>query len=185
MNIKRFRRIQTTASIILFIGVFFLCWYVTKFNIKEIQLSYWGVESGLGWIWNSCIMLLAVSIFMNIYYFITQHTRLHDRYTPLLKTSFILISLLLFITGAVDMTHWLHQITARVYFFTYPMAIFLFAHLNRKYLQYREWRIHTSFAVCMVAFPLLAINFFPGMAIAEMVHSTFVIGWNIWLLTLD
>ena len=75
-----------------------------------------------------------------------------------------------------------HNVTAYFYFFAYPLVIFLFAHLNRKHLQYKEWRIHTAFAVAMVVSPLLLIKAFPGMALSETAHSAIVIGWNIWIL---
>ncbi len=182
MNIKRFRRIQTISSVLLFIGVFFLCWYVTKFNLMNIQLSFWGVDKDLGWIWNSCVSILAVSIFVNVFYFIKHHTRLHDKYTLFLKRMFLLTSIFLLITGAVDMSHSIHTITAYFYFFCYPLSVFLFAHLNRKHMQYREWLTHTIFAVSMGALTLLTLKVFPGMAIPEIIHTSIVIGWNMWIL---
>ncbi len=184
-DIKKFRRWQTIISIFLFIGVFILCYNVTEFKLTDIQLSFWGVDKKLGWIWNSCVAILSVSILINVMLFIKHHTRLHERYTNFLKLGFILTSTFLFITGVVDMTHDIHNVTAYLYFFAYPLIVFLFAHLNRKHLQYKEWQTHTTFAVAMVVGPLIALKFFPGMAIPETIHSVIVIGWNLWILTLD
>ena len=185
MNIKRFRRVQTLSSILLFVGVFFLCWYVTKFDLKKIQLSHWGIEEKLGWIWNSCIAVLSISIFINVYFFIKHHTRLFEIYTKSIILFFLSTSIFLFITGVVDMHNQLHTITAYLYFISYPLAVFSFAHLNRNSLQYKEWLNHTIFSVIMVSLPLFTLNMFPGMAITEIIHTVIVILWNIWISTLD
>lgn len=181
MKIKKFRRIQTLFSVALFLCVFALCWYTTRFSIVDIQLSSWGV-SEFGWIWNSCLIFLAVSIYINVFYFIKHHTRLNSLYKRFLNIFFLLISIFLFVTGILDLNWNLHYITAYLYFFAYPLVVFLLAHLNRKSLQYREWQIHTLFSVCMIVLPLMSIKFFPGMAIPETIHSIIVIGWNLWIL---
>lgn len=184
-KIKKIRRIQTITSIFLFIGVFSLCWYVTGFKLTDIQLSFWGIDSNLGWVWNSMICLLAASIFYNIFYYIKHHSKFDNSFKPLLQFCFFFTTISLFLTGAIDMSYTLHVFTAYIYFFAFPLSVFLFAHLNRKYLKYKEWRIHTIFSICMVVAPLLVINYFPGLAIAEIIHSVFAIGWNLWILTLD
>ena len=185
MNIKLFRRLQTITSILLFLGVFFFCWYVTEFKLADIQLSFWGVDKKLGWLWNSCVALLSVSIFINVYYFIKHHKRLNETYTNFLYIVFFLTSLFLFLTGVINMSHDIHDVTAYLYFFAYPLVVFFLAHLNRKTMQYKEWKTHTTFAIAMVVLPLLVLKFFPGMAIPEIIHSIIVIGWNCWILTLD
>lgn len=185
IKIHRIRRYQTIISILLFIGVFNLCWYVTDFKLTEIQLSFWGVDSKLGWLWNGCICLLSISIFFNVYYYIKHHPRLHNPFTKPLNLGFLFSTISLFLTGAIDMSYILHAFVAYIYFFSFPLVVFLFAHLNRKHLKYREWKIHTGFAICMAVFPLLVIGFFPGLAIAEILHTIFAIGWNLWILMLD
>lgn len=185
MNIKLFRRLQTAFSILLFVGVFLICWHTTEFKLSEIQLSFWGIDSKLGWIWNSCLIVLAFSIFINVHFFVKLHGRLHEKYTEFIRYSFLLTSIFLFLTGFVDLTHYLHYVTAYLYFFSYPLVVFLFAHLNRKHIQYKEWRLHTIFSVCMVVLPMLVIEVFHGKAIAETIHSVIVIGWNVWILTID
>lgn len=185
MNIKLFRRVQTILSIILFIGVFFLCWNITGFKITEIQLSFWGADTKYPWIWNSCVNILSLSIFINTYLFIKNHTRLDIRYTKFNYITFGLTSLFLLIVGSVNLHHEIHNVSAYLYFFSYPLFIFLFAHLNRKSMQYKEWKTHVIFSISMVVGPVLVLKFFPGMAISEIIHSIFVISWNIWILTLD
>jgi drug/metabolite transporter (DMT)-like permease len=75
----------------------------------------------------------------------------------------------------------LHNIVAVFYFFSFPLAIFVLAHLNRKNLQYRDWCTHMVSSLTMVACPLLLIKAFHGMAMAEIVHSAIAIAWNIWI----
>ena len=180
-KIKLFRRVQTIISTLIFIGIFLMCWYVTGFSLVNIQLSFWGI-SKLGWIWNSCLILLSISIFINVYYFIEHHQRLNTNYNSFLKYLFLLTSVFLFITGLVNMTYALHNVVAYLYFFSYPLCIFLFSHLNRKSLKYRDWQIHTLFSSLMIILPVLSIKLFPGMAISETLHSVMVIGWNLWIL---
>lgn len=183
MNTRRIRIWQTIISISLFTGVFFLCWLVTGFNILNIQLSFFGINPISDYLWNSCLMLLSASIFYNVFHFIKEHKRLN--FKPLLVGGFFFVSLFLFLTGAVNMNYSMHNAFAYLYFFLYPLSIFVLAHLNRKVLLYREWKRHTTFSICMVVFPLLTIELFPGMAITEIIHSTIVIGWNLWILLED
>ena len=183
LNIKRFRRVQTILSIFIFLLVFLGCWDVTKFKIENIQLSYWGVENKFGWIWNSCVAILAMSMCYNVYCFIDSHPRIQFKKT--LQKLFFLVFIALFLTGIIDMHHKPHNVTAFFYFFAYPMAIFIFAHLNRKLLQYKEWLTHVCISVSMVIIPLILIKLFHGMAIAESIHGVIAIIWNLWILMDD
>ena len=183
LNIKKFRRVQTIVSIVIFLLVFSICWYFTKFKIEDIQLSYWGVDNNVGWLWNSCLAILSLSMCFNAYHYIDGHPRIQFKKT--LKKIFTVVCLSLFFTAIIDMHHESHNITAFFYFFAYPMAIFIFAHLNRKLLQYNEWLIHTSVSVAMAIIPLILIQLFHGMAIAETVHGIIAIGWNLWILIDD
>lgn len=183
ININRIRKIQMITSIVVFISVFLFCWYVTGFNLKDIQLSKWGVDTKIGIFWNMCLVLLSISIYFNTYHYIKHHKRI--QYKGMLQTMFMMVSVSLFITGAVDMHQWLHTITAVIYFFAYPLTIFLLAHFNRRHFQYKEWRYNLIVSVLMVVIPLLFFYVFPGMAIAETVHSGIVIGWNLRILIED
>lgn len=183
INIKKFRRIQTIASIAIFVLVFLTCWKTTNFNLKDIQLSYWGIDNKLAWFWNTCVVILSISIYQNVHQYIEQHPRLQYKRVP--KIMFFIVSLCLFLTGIVNMHHPLHNFTAYIYFFAYPLCIFVLAHLNRKFLQYKEWFTHVMLSIAMVILPLIFIAIFPGMAITETVHSLVVIGWNLWILIDD
>lgn len=90
------RRTQTIISITLFFIVTVFCWKVTGLNLKEIQVSYWG-DSDLkyGWLWNSIIILLSVSIFFNNILFIKKHTRLKKKNVPYILFSFVAFCLFL------------------------------------------------------------------------------------------
>ena len=178
--VKRFRRMQTVVSIVIFVAIFLFCWWSTKFKITDIQLSYWGVEEKLGPLWNISIMLMSISIYINAAFFLQHHKRL--LYFRSFYWWFAIVSLLLFIVGFVPMHNRLHDITAALYFFLYPLVIFCLAHLNRKHMLYREWVGHVAISVSMVLAPAILLHFFKGMAISEAIHTTIVILWNIWLL---
>lgn len=183
IDIRRFRRVQTIVSITVFILVFLLCWNLTGFNLRDIQLSYWGVDSKMGWFWNICLVMLSFSIYFNVYHYIKTHKRIE--YKRGLQMVFLLVSLSLFLIGAVNMHHWLHNVAAVFYFFAYPLAIFLLAHFNRKHLQYKEWKYHLIASVSMVVGTLLFLSLFHGMAISETVHIGIAIIWNLWILMDD
>jgi hypothetical protein len=178
--INKIRRIQTIVSILIFIGVFLFCWYVTKFNIYDIQLSYWGVAYKAASYWNGMTMVLALSLFFNVDYYIKNHHRMIDKKT--IRLSFTSVFLALFLTGLVDMHHYSHNLTAVYYFFILPFTIYLMAYFNRKTIQYKEWLGHIIFSTCMIIFPLLFIHLFKGMAISEMIHSLIVMLWSLWIL---
>jgi hypothetical protein len=180
MNVRKFRRIQTIVSVALFVGVFLFCWKTTGFKLSEIQLSYWGVDKKLGWIWNACLALIAVTMYVNAKLFIDSNGRIY--FKSFLKGMFFMVSFSLFLTGIVNMTYDLHDVTAYIYFFAYPLSVFFLAHLNRKTLPYKEWVTHTAFSVAMIVVPLLLLGFFSGMAIPETSHAAIVTAWGLWIL---
>ncbi len=178
------RRSQTFISITLFCVAFLFCWHVTDFKITEIQLSKWG-ESGItANIWNSIMCLLSISIFINSILYIKNNNRL-----SWVKTSYLMfgfVSICLFLVGAFNVNYLqIHNLAAYLYFFCYPFAIFAFTHLNRKTLQYRDWMINLGISMTMIFLPLIFIYMFEGKAIAEIVHTSIVILWNIKIATED
>lgn len=178
--INKIRRIQTVISIVIFTVVFLFCWYVTGFNIFDIQLSYWGVAEKASSYWNGTIMILAASLFFNVDYYVKNHIRMVDK--KILRVSFGSVFLSLFITGYMDMHHYIHNFTAVYYFFILPLTIYLMAYFNRKTIQYKEWLTHIIFSTCMIIMPLLFIHLFKGMAISEITHSLIVMLWSLWIL---
>ena len=173
------RRTQTVGSILLFFIVMLFCWNVNGFEIKEIQLSYWGASDlKYGWIWNGIIVLLSISIFFNNILFIKEHLRIRKKTIPYILFSFV--SLCLFLVGVFNLDYGLiHTLPAWLYFFVYPLSIFIMAYLNRETLLYNEWFTHLIFSIVMIVLPLTLIGFFKGFGISEMVHSIIVCIWNI------
>ncbi len=177
--IKIIRRSQTFISIMLFFGVFFFSWDVTGFELTEIQLSKWGetgsiVES----IWNSAVCLLSISILFNSIYYLKNNNRI--KYKTTSYVLFSLISICLFVIGFFNVNHnFIHNLAAYLYFFIYPFSIFIFAHLNRKTLHYKDWIQHVVISISMMVLPLIFISLFNGMALAEMTHILFVVIWNL------
>ena len=93
---------------------------------------------------------------------------------------FIFVSLCLFVVGIFNTDHqFLHNLGAYLYFFTFPLIIFTFAHIHRTTLQYVDWAHHIALSICMMVFPLIFITFFNGMAISEIAHIVFVVLWNL------
>ena len=182
-NVRRFRRRQMAISIVYFIVSFIVFWRYTGFEITEIQLSYWGIGK-YGWIWNSCLVLISMSTFFNVYRYIKTHNRLHKK-KYLFQYAFGFTAVCLFLTGMISMEYPLHNVTAFSYFFSYPIIIFAMAFVNRKSLPYNEWLNHFSISIAMIIFPLLSISFFKGMAIPETIHAAIVIYWNIYLTQVE
>jgi hypothetical membrane protein len=177
--VRIIRRTQTIISIILFFIVLGFCWEVTGLDVKSIQLSHWGGSNmEYGWLWNSIVVLLSISIFFNNMLFIKKHTRLKKKNVPYILFSFVAISL--FFVGTFSLDYGLlHDIPAWFYFFTYPLSIFVMAYLNRDSLLYKEWFTHLIFSITMILLPLMFISFFDGLAVSEIAHSIIVSVWNI------
>jgi hypothetical membrane protein len=177
--VRIIRRTQTVISIILFFIVLGFCWAVTDLDVKKIQLSHWGGnDMEYGWLWNSIIVLLSVSIFFNNILFVKNHTRIKRKNVPYILFSFVAICL--FFVGAFNLDYGLlHDIPAWLYFFTYPLSIFVMTYLNRKTLLYQEWFKHLIFSITMIILPLVFITAFDGLAVPEIIHTTIVCFWNI------
>ena len=77
----------------------------------------------------------------------------------------------------------IHTLSAGLYFFFYPLTIFLFSYLNRKNLSYKDWSQKVGISVTMAIVPMILMSLFNGMAIAEMAHTLMVIIYNIKLST--
>lgn len=178
----KFRKLQTIFSVILFFFILIFFLVVTKFDVKEIQISHWGVMDNVGWIFNYGIILVSVSTFFNVFFYIKNHNRIFNK--NILYVLFGAVSFLLFLVGLfpVDVNPSIHNFSAFCYFFTYPFSIFLLSHLNRKNIIYKEWITHLITSSLMVIVPLIFISIFNGMAISEMIHTLLVMFWNIRIL---
>lgn len=177
---KKFRKIQTISSVVLFVVIFIFCWKITKFNLFKIQLSYFGIDKKIGLWWNFILIVMGISTFINVWYYIHYNNRLVKK--QLFYVLFGVISAFLIITGAVTMHHKIHDYVAWLYFFLYPLFIYMLAFINKKYIQYKEWLGHLIFSTFMIGLPLIFIHFFKGLAVSECLHSGTVLGWNLWLL---
>lgn len=179
--VRTIRRLQTVVSILLFITISLFCWNVTGFDIKEIQLSVWGgIDSPTNKLWNTIIMVLSLSIFVNTFLFISNHVRLRNKKLPHFMFGIVCFSL--FLVGYYDIDQKpIHNISALTYFFLFPLSIFVMAYVNRKTLLYKEWFIHLIFSVCTIILPLSTINMFKGMAVSEILHISVVGIWNLYV----
>ena len=180
--IKLVRRSQTYISITLFMIVFFICWKFTNLDIREIQLSNWGKSGWIGRIWNSAVCLFAISIFVNSFLYLKNNTR--AKYKKKFYFLFGFLSMCLFSVGVFNIDYMaIHNVSACLYFFLYPLTIFIFAYLNRKYMQYSDWLQKVLISTSMAVFPIILMSMFHGMAIAEIAHTLLVIIYNIKLST--
>lgn len=182
--IQLVRRMQTFVSILIFFVVFAICWWTTKLDIRDIQLSNWGIIGWVGKVWNSAVCLFSISIFINSYLYLRNDSRLKYRKTFIWL--FAVLSIFLFLVGFFNMSyHSLHYIFALSYFFLYPLCIFIFSHFNRKYMTYKDWTQKVTISVLMTVLPILLIYMFKGMAIAEISHTLLVIAYNIKICNID
>ena len=176
--IKLVRRFQTYISIFIFLTVFFVCWRFANLDIREIELSNWGKSGWIGRIWNSAVCLFAISIFVNSFLYLKNNTRI--KYKKKFYFLFGFLSTCLFTVGFFNMDHvMIHNVSAGLYFFLYPLTIFMFAYLNRKYMLYSDWLQKVIISTSMALLPIMFIHMFHGMAIAEIVHTFLVILYNI------
>ena len=172
------RRFQTIAAVFLFFTVFVICWLKTGFHIADIQLSEWGQSGLLSYIWNSIICILGISTWINSILHIKKSNRVKTKILSYFM--FSVVSMALFATGFFNL-NWgvIHIWSAWVYFFVYPLVIFLHSHLNRKILHYIDWRDGILISFGMIVIPVLTSGLFNGLAIPETIHIIFVIIWNI------
>lgn len=179
--LKKFRKLQTCISIILFFIIFLFCWNMTKFDLQEIQLSKWGsLHNHVGLMWNSIVCLLSVSIGINSFLYIKNNNR--DKYKFLSYAMFMFISFSLFMIGLFNVNfHLIHNIFAFTFFFAYPLAIFIMNYLNRKNFHYKNWVHNLIMSICMAIIPITLIGLFKGMAIAETAHIIIIVVWNLYI----
>ena len=176
------RKLQTVISIVIFFIIFFFCWGVTEFKLVDIQLSHWGGKGvGVSWVWNSVIVLLSLSTFFNSFIFVKNNHRIKKKTISHLLFGFV--SLCLFFVGFFSVDYKIiHNIAAYLFFFMYPLSIFVMTYLNRSSLLYKEWFTHLIISIIMVIFPLIFISLFNGMAIAEISHVIIVCYWNLYIV---
>lgn len=180
--ILKFRKLQTIISVLLFFMVLIFFVNVTDFHITEIQISKWGTLNAIGWVFNISLVVLSISTFANSFLYIKNNKRILDKKKLYLIFGFV--SFTLFVTGVFDVKSFytIHNISAFLYFFSYPLAIFLMAYINRANISYREWLFHLITSISMIIIPLFLMSQFNGMAISEIVHSSFVVFWHLSIL---
>ena len=179
--IRLIRRSQTYISVLLFAFVFFFCWKTTNLDITKIELSKWGQSGFIALLWNGAVLLFSLSFAVNSWLYMRVHKRLKHR-----KKFYLLFACLpmaLAVVGLFDaFSHpYIHSIAAGLYFFVYPLAVFLFAHFNRKKMHYSQWTIHITLAVLMAIAPISFMLMFKGKAIAETIHTLLVIAYNVMI----
>lgn len=180
MNLEKFRKVQLLISSIIFIIVFICFIVLTNFKLTEIQLSYFGAKTNFNWIWNCSVILVSISSFLNINYYLDSIKNLN--FKKGFKAFFFIICLSLFFTGLINMQFKIHNFMAFYYFFSYPVGIFFLAHLNHKTLSYSQWKGHLIFFLVLTITPILLLYMFNGMAFAEITHIIIILVWNYYIL---
>ena len=176
INIIRFS--QTMIAVVLFFSIFALCWWKTGFHLSNIQLSIWGKSGFIGYLWNTAICGLGISTFINSILYIKKYKKIKTKILSYFM--FSIVSVALFCTGFFNL-NWglIHIWSAWIYFFVYPLVIFIHSHLNRKVLHYKDWRDGILISISMIVLPILSTGLFFGLAIPETIHIIFVIIWNL------
>jgi len=178
--VLKIRQMQMFITVLIFILVTSLCWHMNDMDITEIQLSAWGVTK-TKWVWNISLKLIAIGLALNVYYYIKYDKRL--KHKDLLYGLFVIPTMSLFFV-AIFTTEFkvIHNVFAYAYFLSFPLVIYIMAFINRKDITYKVWIKHLLISSCMIVFPLILIQVFSGMAIAEIVHSIIVLVWNVMIL---
>lgn len=175
--IRMIRRSQTYISILSFLIVFFFCWRFANLDIREIQLSNWGKSGWIGTVWNTAVCGFAISIATNSFLYL-RSARL--KYRKAFYWLFGFLSACLFSVGFFNIDYILiHNASAGLYFFFYPLTIFMLAYFNRKILPYSEWLQMLLLSTSMALFPILLMSMFKGKAMAEIAHTALAILYNI------
>lgn len=182
--IRMVRRSQTYISILAFVAVFFICWKFTHLDITQIQLSNWGKSGWVARLWNTAVCGFAISIFANSALYLRSATRL--KYRNAFYALFGILSASLFMVGFFNIDHMtVHNISAGIYFFFYPLTIFVLAYFNRKFMSYSDWLAMMVLSASMAAFPVALMGAFKGKAIAEIAHTILAIVYNIIIARRD
>lgn len=179
-KIQAFRKIQMLISITVFLFVFCICYYTTGFSITEIQLSKWGITEKVAWLWNSCLVLLGISCFNNIYHYIKSHPRF--LFKEYFITAFLFQCINIIFLGLVVAGNISHNVVAYIYFFTLPFTIYMLAVFNKDKMRVKEWITHIILSSSMVTVPLITLFMFNGKAISETIHTVIFIAWNLYIL---
>lgn len=173
------RKIQTVLSCAFFLAILSYCIAYSKHELTQVQLSYWGVEEIIGLIWNSTLMIMAISMHYNLAQFLLKK-RMYK--AKALYWCFSFVYFTLFISGLVTMEYKIHTVAAYLYFFSYPFSIFLLYWFNRSKMSLYERRGHLLFIFAMILTPIILLFPFKGMAISEIGHSLVVVMWSLWIL---
>lgn len=177
MNLKKFRSCQNIISSTIFLIVLCFFCYTTEFKLTEIQLSRWSANNEYSWLWNLSIIMLSFSFFFNYKNFINSYQKIEKKFT--IDVLFAITTGCLFLTGVFNTSFlMLHNFFAWVYFLAAPVAIFAFAHFNAAQLPVRVWKTHLTISLLSVVAPIITLFFFNGMAISEIIHTSFIMVWN-------
>lgn len=178
--LEKFRKIQILVSSGLFLAIFVFFTFFTRYDFTKIQLSHWGIVQDLGWIWNSLVITLSLSVYFNATQYVRNIPSLQNK--TVIYIGFTFSCLCLFLTGLFNMNHQIHTASAYLYFFTFPVSVYIISYFNADHLPYREWLGHIIFASATFVIPIIFFKMFTGMAIAETIHSVLTIAWNIWIM---
>jgi len=80
------------------------------------------------------------------------------------------------------MPNLIHSVSAYIYFFGYPLAIFIMVQDNRSHLNKLDWGLYTFIAVAMMMIPLILLEMFTGKAYAEISNVVIMIIFNLLIL---
>tara|TARA_A100001037_G_scaffold218541_1_gene196451 strand:+ start:5549 stop:6127 length:579 start_codon:yes stop_codon:yes gene_type:complete len=179
---RKLRKFQLSFATFIFLFILVYCWTITDYQITEIQLSKFGVHNDVKHWWNISMVLIAHFILRNVSTFLDENQRIkHGR---IWKQFFGLGCLGLAIVGIVPMDPVgfdLHDLAAWGYFFLFPLTILSMAFFERKNIQHSEFLNHVILAALMAVLPSILFDIFHGLAIPELLHSSIVLYWNLYI----
>ncbi len=181
MTLNKFRNLQHIISSLIFLIIFCFFCTTTKLNLTEIQLSHWGGNHDFSWLWNFSVVLISISFYFNSKKYINSYPELNKRKT--ISLLFTITSICLFLTGVININYlYPHDLFAFGYFLTAPLAIFSFAHFNPKKISVTAWRTNLTISTLLIVLPIIAIFFYNGLAISEIIHTVLIMSWNFIIL---
>ena len=182
-KVVKFKRLHATASLVIFTFLISYCVIqLPDLNLSDISLSRFGISDGTYLIWNAGLFIMGIILYLSVMRNIFLYHKdqiINRRLTGL----FVVSTFFLLLTAIIDMRFEIHNVLAIMYFVGYTLSIFLFGY---KLLEtdFRMGMTSVIVAICSMIIPILSIFIFPGLAIPEIVHTIFILLWDI-ALTFD
>jgi hypothetical protein len=174
VRIEKLKRVHYIVSLSLFVITLCFCSYTASdLKLIDISLSHFGIYRDIGIIWNTSLIIVGITLFVEAWQNITKYA-LGRR----LLYIFGLSICCLFLTACITMTHKIHFYSAYIYFIGYTLGIFLFGFRLIK-VDFRIGITSIIIAVISVICPVALLLYLHSFAIPELTHTAIIFNWVI------